>query len=49
MQVDQRILVVDDSDDRRQQLRKLLEARDCTVVEASNCEDALELLEELER
>ena len=48
MQVDQRILVVDDSDDRRQQLRKLLEARDCTVVEASNCEDALELLEELD-
>lgn len=45
---DQRILVVDDSDERRQQLRKLLEARDCAVIEASNCEDALELLEQLD-
>ena len=47
MEVEQRILVVDNLDDRRQQLRKLLEARDCTVVESSNCEDALELLDEL--
>lgn len=44
---EQRILIVDDSDERRQQLRKLLEVRDCAVVEASNCEDALELLEQL--
>ena len=48
MLVEQRILVVDNLDDRRQQLRNMLEARDCTVVEASNCEDALELLEELD-
>ena len=48
MEIDQRILVVDDADDRRQQLRKLLEARDCAVVEASNCEDALGLLDQLD-
>ena len=48
MAEEKRILVVDDSDERRQQLRKLLEARHCTVVEASNCEDSLELLEQLD-
>jgi CheY-like chemotaxis protein len=48
MDVDQRILVVDNLDDRRQQLRKMLEARYCSVVEAANCEDALELIEQLD-
>ncbi len=48
MTIDQRILIVDDYNDRRAQLRKLIEARDCTVVEASNCEDALELLTQLD-
>ncbi len=41
---DQRILIVDDNNDRRLQLRKLLEVRNCTAIEASNCEDALQLL-----
>ncbi len=48
MKSEQRILIVDDFDDRRLQLRKLLEKRNCTVVEASNCEDALELLIQLD-
>lgn len=44
MSTTQHILIVDDSNDRRLQLRKLLEARQCTVTEATNCEDALTLL-----
>jgi len=48
MNSEQRILIVDELDDRRKQLRLLLETHKCTVVEAANCEDALELLIQLD-
>lgn len=44
MTVDHRILVVDNNNERRKQLRDLLETRSLNVIEASNCEDAVELL-----
>ncbi len=48
MQVDHRILVVDDNNERRQRLRTLLESRNYGVIEASNCEDAIELLSQMD-
>jgi DNA-binding response OmpR family regulator len=48
MQVDHRILVVDNNNDRRQQLRTLLETRNYGVIEAANCEDAIELLSQMD-
>lgn len=48
MQVDHRILVVDNNNERRQQLRVLLEARNYGVIEAANCEDAIELLSQMD-
>ncbi len=48
MQVDHRILVVDNNNERRQQLRTLLEARNYGVIEAANCEDAIELLSQMD-
>ncbi len=48
MQVDHRILVVDNNNERRQQLRTLLESRNYGVIEASNCEDAIELLSQMD-
>lgn len=40
----QQILVVDHSAQRRQQLKRLLMERDIDTVEATNCEDALQIL-----
>jgi len=48
MQVDHRILIVDNSNERRQQLRLLLESRNYGVIEAANCEDAIELLSQMD-
>ncbi len=48
MQVDHRILVVDNNNDRRQKLRVLLEERSYGVIEASNCEDAIDLLGQMD-
>ena len=47
-QIDYRILVVDNNNERRQQLRSLLEERDYGVIEAANCEDAVDLLNQME-
>ncbi|PLY02371.1 MAG: hypothetical protein C0623_03930 [Desulfuromonas sp.] len=48
MSVNHRILVVDYNNDRRQQLRELLEERHFGIVEAANCEDALVLLDQMD-
>lgn len=48
MQVDHRILIVDNNNERRQQLRDLLETRSYGIIEASNCEDAIELLSQMD-
>ena len=48
LSVDHRILIVDNNTERRKQLRVLLEARDYGVIEAANCEDAVELLGQME-
>jgi CheY-like chemotaxis protein len=48
MKVDHRILVVDNNNERRQQLRSLLESRNYGVIEAANCEDAIELLGQMD-
>lgn len=47
-QVDHRILIVDNNNERRLQLRVLLEERGYGVIEAANCEDAVELLGQMD-
>ncbi|HKJ05428.1 MAG TPA: response regulator [Geopsychrobacteraceae bacterium] len=41
---DERVLVVDHIDDRREDLVELIESQGITVLQASNCEEALKLL-----